>query len=386
MPTYKGEDGRWRYRFFTNGRRYSGSAPKGGNTKRIAEAVEAEHIKRVSLNVYDGKMPTVREFAARFLAFQAAKTKPLTLVQQKATVEQHLIPAYGSRRLDLLDDAAIDALIAKWGSGAKPNKPKTINTRLGTIRRMLVMARKWKIIGEVPKFEFVTVNEAAPKYLTDAEVTKLIEAAEPRWRLMLFVGVRTGLRVGELRGLQWGDMDFAARVVNVNRTDPGRRTMDATAPKSNRHRQVPLTNDTLALLIEARPDDASPTDWVWPALLKRGGEERARCRSEKGCWHAVSRAAKLAGLTGVAWHTLRHTYASHLVMRGVPIRHIQKWLGHASVKETEKYAHLSPDAGHDAANLLDVPLAPDRYRQGAAKSLLAGGRKRNDSAELPADT
>jgi integrase len=127
-----------------------------------------------------------------------------------------------------------------------------------------------------------------------------------------------------------------------------------------------------------RPGGAKGVDWVWPALLRRQGETRRRARSEKGCWHAVERAAKKAGLTDVAWHTLRHTYASHLVMRGVPIRLVQKWLGHASVKETEKYAHLYPDHGHAEASILDVPLATISQR--AAKTLPGETQKPSDSS------
>lgn len=384
MPAYKGKDLRWRYRFFKNGRRYSGSAPKGGNTKRVAELLEREHIDRVAVRAYDGKMPTMRELGERFIKHQAARVKPLTLVQQKATIEKHLNPAVGSMRADLFGKEQIDALVTKWGAGK--SKPKTINTRLGAIRRMLVLAVGWRIISEVPKIEFIKLGSTKPRFLTDAEVQSLLDHAEPQWRLMIFVGVRTGLRIGELRGLQWGDIDFTKRVLNVNRTDPGRRTMGATLPKSNRYREVPLTNDTHAALLAVRPDGAKATDWLWPALLKRGGEERARCRSEKGCWHGVKRAAELAGLTDVAWHTLRHTYASHLVMRGVPIRHIQSWLGHASVKETEKYSHLTPGAGHDAVSLLDTPLAPDQYRQGAGNWLPPGPPERSNSGELPDET
>jgi integrase len=63
------------------------------------------------------------------------------------------------------------------------------------------------------------------------------------------------------------------------------------------------------------------------------------------------------------------------VMRGIPIRLIQKWLGHASIKETEKYAHLYPEHGHEAASLLDVPLA----RQTGAKTLPPGPINPSDS-------
>ncbi len=381
MPTYQDGDGRWRYRFAKNGRRYSGSAPKGGNTKRVAVRMESEHIDRVSLNSYEGKMPTVKDFAKRFLEYQSARTKPLTQKQQTATVNRHIVPAVGGERVDMFNKEKIDHLITRWGANSKP---KTVNTRLGTLRRMLVLAKDWKLITEVPKVEFVKVAEATPRWLTDAEVTELIKAAEPRWQTMLFVGVRSGLRIGELRGLQWGDVDFARRVINVNRTDPGRRTMEATAPKSNRFRPVPMTNETHQLLEAMRPMDAKSAHWIWPALLKRSGETRSRARSEKGCWHAVERAARKAGMTGVAWHTLRHTYASHLVMRGVPIRNVQKWLGHASVKETEKYAHLYPDHGYADASLLDTPLAtPDPISQRGAKGLPAGRPERNNVIELP---
>lgn len=379
MPTYKDASGRWRYRFTANGQRYSGSAPKGGNTRRITERLEAEHVERVSLRTFDGKIPTVGEFAERFLRYQEARTKPLTRVQQRATLTLHVLPMLRSVPIDRVNKEAIDALIARW---SKDSQPKTINTRLGTVRRMLSLARDWDMIGAVPKIGMLKIPEARPRFLSDAEISRLIEHAEPRWRSMMFVAVRTGLRVGELRGLQWGDIDLGRRVIHVTRTDPGRRTMDATAPKSNRARDVPLTSDTVAMLLEVRPEAYKASDFVWPALLQRAGESRSRCRSEKGCWHAIDRAAHAAGLADTAWHTLRHTYASHLVMRGVPIRHIQKWLGHATVKETEKYASLAPDAGHDAVDLLDVPLGIEPLRQRAAKTLSAEGENRNDYRPL----
>lgn len=66
-------------------------------------------------------------------------------------------------------------------------------------------------------------------------------------------------------------------------------------------------------------------------------------------------------------------------MRGVPIRNVQSWLGHASVTETEKYAHLYPDHGYADASLLDAPM----LSQPATKALPGGGRERNNIVELP---
>jgi site-specific recombinase XerD len=55
----------------------------------------------------------------------------------------------------------------------------------------------------------------------------------------------------------------------------------------------------------------------------------------------------------IGWHTLRHTFASHLVMRGAPIKAVQELLGHATIEMTMRYSHLSPDVRRDAVSLLD---------------------------------
>src|SRR5882762_7301135 len=75
--------------------------------------------------------------------------------------------------------------------------------------------------------------------------------------------------------------------------------------------------------------------------------------------HPIWRACKRAGLRPISWHVLRHTFASHLVMRGVPLKAVQELLGHATIEMTMRYAHLSPDARRDAVGVLDLP-APDR--------------------------
>jgi integrase len=319
-------------------------------------------------------MPTVREFAAQFLDFQASRTKPLTHIQQKATINTLLVPALGRLKLDQIARQHLDGLVTAWAESG--NKPKTINTRLGTIRRLLSLAVEWEILVRVPRVEFAKIAKSDPRFLTDAEMTALIDKAEPQWKEMMLVALRTGLRIGELRGLQWGDVDLVRRVLHVRRTDPGRKTLDATKPKGNRDRTVPLTSESADALARIKPPAPRSTEWVWPALLRRRGETRARARSEKGCWTAIARAARRAGLADVGWHTLRHTYASHLVMRGVPMRLVQKWLGHASIKETEKYAHLYPDHGHEAASLLDVPLVSC---QTAAKTMIGDGSKPSNS-------
>jgi Phage integrase family len=87
---------------------------------------------------------------------------------------------------------------------------------------------------------------------------------------------------------------------------------------------------------------------LWPG---EGGRNLSKGDTKWPLW----RACKRAGLRRVGWHILRHTFASHLVMRGVPLKAVQELLGHASIEMTMRYAHLAPGVTLDAVRLLDAP-------------------------------
>ena len=78
----------------------------------------------------------------------------------------------------------------------------------------------------------------------------------------------------------------------------------------------------------------------------------------------LRRALRSAGITReqgqIGWHDLRHTYGSHLAMKGGPLKVVQELMGHATIQMTERYAHLSPETRRQAVAVLDAPLAPAR--------------------------
>lgn len=368
MPTYR--DGkRWRYRFTINGKRYGGSTPINNNTQRVAEALERAHIDRVVARRYAGVMPTIKEFIVRFLAYQKQHTKPLTYNLHETILRLHVEPYVAKLPLDEFRRAEYDALASKWTC-----EPRTTNTRLGVVQRMLSLAAEWEIIPSAPKPKLLKIAKDHPRFLSEIEAAALLEAAAKydetcpiEWRSMVLVGLRTGLRIGELRGLQWGDIEWSRGLLHVRRTDPGLKDLDANAPKGNRPRTVPLTPDTIGCLHElyARAKWREPKHWLWIGVRHHKGQrDRYRTRSESNCAVAIGKIAKLAGLDEeVTWHTLRHTYASWLVMRNVPLSVVQELLGHASIRQTERYAHLAPGfAQHAAVAALDIPLvaAPTR--------------------------
>lgn len=71
------------------------------------------------------------------------------------------------------------------------------------------------------------------------------------------------------------------------------------------------------------------------------------------CQNAITRQCRRASIRPVGWHTLRHSFASHLVMKGTPLKVVQELLGHATIEMTMRYSHLSPEISENAVKVLD---------------------------------
>lgn len=235
-------------------------------------------------------------------------------------------------------------------------KPKTINNVLTVLGHVLQVGRKRGLIGTVP--EISRVKAPLPKwdFLTFDEAERLIAHAEGEWRTMILVALRTGLRRGELLGLRWEDVDLeCGRLHVVENYVRGQ----FKAPKSGKAREVALSDVAREALLGHRHT--------------RG--ERVFCDAQgapltQGVMASqLERMCRLSGLRTIGWHVLRHTFASHLVMRGVAIRAVQELMGHASIVITQRYAHLAPHVSQDAVRLLDAPgerPMAERLAQGQA--------------------
>jgi integrase len=115
-------------------------------------------------------------------------------------------------------------------------------------------------------------------------------------------------------------------------------------PKNGRSREVPLSDDAVAAL------RSLPSRFPGGQVF---AQPDGRMLTKGECKHPLWRACRKAGLRQVGWHVLRHSFASHLAMRGVAIKAIQELLGHGTLEMTMRYAHLSPDVRRDAVRLLD---------------------------------
>jgi integrase len=219
---------------------------------------------------------------------------------------------------------------------------KTINNYLTILHKALAVAQEWGLLKVVPPVKWLKVPPIKFDFLTFEEAERLLAAADPEWRTMIMVALKTGLRQGELLALTRDDVDLVAGRLVVNRN---LSRGELTTPKNGRTREIPLGD---IVTVELKRERHLRSDLIF---CKKNGQSL----TSGECKHPLYRACKRAGLRRIGWHVLRHTFASHLVMRGATIKAVQELLGHATIEMTMRYAHLSPDVRKDAVRLLDRP-------------------------------
>lgn len=206
-------------------------------------------------------------------------------------------------------------------------KASTINTELNTIKAALNRAVALNYLARNPCREVKKLK--APRkqvrFLSQEEVRKLIEAGNGRMGPIIETLLYTGLRRGELTHLAWADVDLQRRIVAV-------QAKGGWHPKDYEVRHIPMAPRLFELL------KSLPRGENWVFSTRGGGPHAGHILSRD-----FRKLVRLCGIKGVSLHTLRHTFASHLVMNGTDVYTVQKLLGHSSIKTTEIYAHLAPD-------------------------------------------
>lgn len=178
------------------------------------------------------------------------------------------------------------------------------------------------------------------RWLSSDEVVALRAALPGPWWPFFATLLFTGLRLGELQGLRWGDVRLADQRISVN--DRTRRLKN-----SGSNREVPIPPDLAPLLAAQRVAcPGGPADLVFPGRFQVYPTVRATFRRAalEAMLHDGGRNASGAPRPNVTIHDLRHTYGVHAAQAGVPIVRLQKLLGHASPHMTLQYMQHAPEA------------------------------------------
>jgi integrase/recombinase XerD len=280
---------------------------------------------------------------------RAAVLAYLGYLRVERGLSERTIAAYGT---DLRDFAA-SPRARRWAASAEPARhhlaglarpprsvlPSTLRRKAAAIRAFYRFAYAEELIpvDVAGLLELPRQTRRLPDTLDVGEVGALLEAAAPgdpfgiRDRALLELLYAAGLRVSEALGLDRHDLSLDAGLVRV-------------MGKGGRERIVPVgdvAREQLArYLEEVRPN------WLADVPGARGGPlfltPRGRRLDRMSAWRAVQRAAQRAGLSArVTPHTLRHSFATHLLEGGADLRVVQELLGHASISTTQLYTHLT---------------------------------------------
>lgn len=334
--------GTWWIDFQFNERRYRKRSP--ANSKEAARDYEAFLRQRLargkSIEKDAGRQLTFERFAwSWFNDYVIPNNKPSEQAGKRCILAASLIPFFGAVPIGQIRPHDIERYKCQLLQEGLTNK--TIRNRLTVLNKCLVSAYEWlELEGAPPKVKWPKCVVPQIDYLSPDECEVLLSRATGIMYEMVLSALRTGMRQGEIRGLQWSSIDWLNRSIAV-RHSLDNHSKSLVSPKNSRIRHIPLDTDVYEILCRRK----SETGHVF---LATDGRPFSNYRMNYG----IRRLCKDARLRKIGWHTLRHTFASHLAMRGVPLPAIKELMGHSSIATTMRYAHVAPSTLRSAIALL----------------------------------
>src|SRR5215471_17477880 len=378
---YKRDGSKFYWYKFMYKKKWHGGSTKT-SVKRKAETFQDDvrsRLRRIELGLEDPnpqpvvEIPTFADYSKNWLNVHAkVNCKQSTYRLNKQILEDHLSPIFGKKKLGEISRADVEAFIADM---VRKRQKATVRNIVAVLRGILSRAVRDEIIttnraSNLGRFQKETSARANAKKivpLSPSEVKTMLEAAERR-DLVLYVflltAVLTGMRAGELFGLQWGDIDRVNKCIHVKRSASRRRI---ETPKNHTQRRIDMADDLLSVLetLRARRKE----DWFkqgkllpeWVFCTEDGNfVNEYNFRSRK--FYPLITKAKLRRFR---IHDLRHTYASIMLQNGESLTYVKEQMGHHSIQITvDTYGHLIPGANRAASDRLSATvLTPVKAEQ-----------------------
>ena len=352
---YKRKDGRWEGRY-KSGYRDNGQAKYhsiyGHSYAEVKQKLAP--LKVTAPAITNSCHMTVKELFNEWLSAVKLRVKSSTYANYLLKVDKHILPAFGGLRYDMLTVQMINSYIEdKLSSGLSAKYVSDI---------IIVFKSMSKYSAKIHGFRNILADVSLPKVhrkelplLSPSQQRKLcnylLHNLNPT-SLCVLLSLYTGLRVGEVCGLMWRDIDFDKSILTVRRTLQRIRNgthstcLIADTPKSrSSRRSLPIPTFIMKLLRESRSNDnyyiLSGTDHIIePRTLQR------RFKS----------ILKKVDLPSIGYHCLRHMFATNSLQAGFDVKTLSEILGHARVETTlNRYVHTSMERKIACMALLEAP-------------------------------
>jgi integrase len=331
-----------------NGRRKSKRIGSESAAREAAAKIEAKLVlKEFEIEKHTSKAPTFKDHAKLWLSLPH-DWKQSTRESYELNLKNHIYPALGKYPLNEIGRKDLKAFFD--GLLSKGKSPATVAGIRAPIKGILSHAVDSELIEVNPILNLTIAmrkKKTLVEPLTEPEAEKLLQAAKKHlgghYYPHILCALRTGMRLGELKALQWSDIDFDKRQIEVQRSCRRGVISDTKNHKRRRVDITPLLTDTLKELKLTQKKRAIESgrpfsDFVFAS---RRGNIFIRVPFE----YALRKCLEAAKLKRIRIHDLRHTYATIRLLRGHNIGDVSYQLGHSSIKITyDVYGHWIP--GH----------------------------------------
>lgn len=379
---YERKDGRWAATIslgFVNGKRQRKTI-YGATHKEVKDEMARLQVDIQRGLTFNSEKQTVAQFLQSWLETVEPNLRPKTYISYEATIRLHITPYVGNIKLSKLSPQNLQQMMgASIKAGATGS---SVSLARSVLRIALGQALKW---GLVVRNVATLVNP--PKYgkreiqfLTPDQAKLFLDAChkeEDRLAVLYTVSLALGLRVGEVTGLRWEDVDLTAGTVKITASLQRIKDKDTSALKrvetktKTSKRILSIPTELLNDLKDHKKKQLQDKLFAGPKWVETGlvfTTFRGTAIEPGSVPKRFNRAIEKAGLPKMRFHDLRHSCTSLLLAAGVDPRTIMEVLGHSTLKMTmEVYAHVLPSLKENAAQQMNESIFSDRAKQRQVK-------------------
>ncbi len=331
-------------------------------TKRLAQRGLELILARINAPEYrPGRIATVAEFAERWSAEVLTQRKPSTIRAATSHLRCYILPQLGRLKLDELGRERQQVFVTRVSQRASR---KTVLNVIGTLSSMMATAKKWGYISETVKVgELALPDEGVrpeARFFTAEQVRQIIGLAGEPFRTIFAVAAMTGLRAGELLGLQVEDLDFTSRLIFVRRSVHRGRVQSVKSRASQKPLPMPAALASILTQYLAGWRE-NPERWLF--VNRRGRPYSADKVVMFKLWPILD-ALKVprCGL-----HAFRHFHSSMLLEVGAAPQVAQAQMRHSDARITlEVYSHVVGESQRKAVERVAEIVAPVGPKSDAA--------------------
>lgn len=316
-------------------------------TRKLAQRRLDLLLARVNSAGYrPGRIATVVEFAERWKSEVLCQLKPSTQMAAEGHLRKHIIPQVGSFRLDELAAERQQQFITRLSATVSR---KTLLNILTTLSSMLGKAEAWGYVTATVNRKQLTLPRSERirrRFFSAEEIRRIVAAAPEPLATICFLAATTGLREGEIFGLNVSDLDFERHTITVSRSAWRGKLQ---SPKSESSMRVLHMPNALAKLLKAYLSTWRPNSLDLLFASRRGTPINPN--------HLVAR--KLHPLLDklkierAGFHAFRHSHSSLLIELGAAVTSVQAQLGHSTpVTTLNVYSHVIPQSQRDSVERL----------------------------------